>query len=517
MNQPVKHSVKRLAIGGLVHETVTFLPQDTELAAFEHRAVRGDDIARTFAGSNTVFGGFLKVCEDNDIAVEGLLVAECAPSGPVAAAAFEAMADELVSRAVLWREEADGLLLHLHGAMAARNDTDPEHSLLLRLRAVLGDDYPIAMAMDLHGNVAVEKAMLADVVCGFRRSPHTDMAETGERAAKLLLGKLAGEIKPVTAMARPGLVLPSIFTATEVAPLSDIMAEMRAEAEQPGILDITIFTGFAYADVPAIGATVVAIADGDEALAIRTAERLSARLAEAREALYHTAPLYDPEAALDKAAELLAQGIRPVVLLEHADRGNDSTHLLEAMLARGANLGRTAVPYLHDPIGATAAASSGVGSQLMLTLGGKSSELAGLPLLYTGYVKFAGPLRYKITGPYRNGETIDLGQAAVIDNDKIAVIVTSVSSSAVDTDPFTQCGLDIDEFDIIALRSKTHFRAAYEPIAGAILIVETPDWGPADLTTLPYRHAPPGVYPITMAPPDDSFDDVTDDGTNNAD
>ena len=86
-----------------------------------------------------------------------------------------------------------------------------------------------------------------------------------------------------------------------------------------------------------------------------------------------------------------------------------------------------------------------------------------------------------------------------------------------DTDPFTQCGLDIDEFDIIALRSKTHFRAAYEPIAGAILIVETPDWGPAELTTLPYRNAPPGVYPITMAPPNDSFEDVFDDGTNNAD
>ena len=164
-----------------------------------------------------------------------------------------------------------------------------------------------------------------------------------------------------------------------------------------------------------------------------------------------------------------------------------------------------------------AATSSGLDSQLRLTLGGKSSELAGLPLLFTGYIKFAGPLRYEITGPYRNGETIDLGQSAVIDNGKIAVIVTSVSSSAVDTDPFTQCGLDIDEFDIIALRSKTHFRAAYEPIAGAILIVETPDWGPAELTTLPYRHAPPGVYPITMTSHDDAFEDVTDDGINYAD
>ena len=500
----------RLAIGGLVHETVTFLPEDTTLAAFEHRAVRGDEIAAAFYDTNTVFGGFLKACQENGVEVEGLLCTDCPPSGPVANDAFQALADEMVSRATLWRDQADGLLLHLHGAMVCRGDHDPERSLLVRLREVLGEDFPIAVAMDLHGNVGAEKVMLADIICGFRRSPHTDMAETGERAARLLLGKLSGAVNPVQAMARPGLVLPSIFTATEVPPLREIMAEVRAAAEQPGILDVTLFTGFAYADVPEIGATVLAIADGDEALAIRTAERLSARLAEAREALYNAAPLFTPDEALDKAAALIAEGVRPVVLLEHADRGNDSTHLLQAMLERGVS--RAAVPYLHDPIVAQAAASAGLGSQLMTALGGKSSEMAGPPLLFTGIVKFAGPLRYRISGPYRTGEEIDLGAAAVIDSGDIAVIVTTQSVTAVDTDPFTQCGLDIDEFDIIALRSKTHFRAAYEPIAGAILIVETPDWGPAELTGLPYRHVPPGIYPITMAPPDDGADGGFDDG-----
>ena len=98
-----------------------------------------------------------------------------------------------------------------------------------------------------------------------------------------------------------------------------------------------------------------------------------------------------------------------------------------------------------------------------------------------------------------------MGLSAVIDNGRIAVIVTSHSVTALDTDPFTQCGLDFEEFDIIALRSKTHFRAAYELIAGKILIVDTPDWGPADLLGLPYRNVPPGIYPITI-------DDGTDAG-----
>ena len=73
----------RLAVGGIVHETVSFLPETTTLANFERRAVRGDEIAEAFAGSNTVFGGFLNICQQNDVAVEGLICTECAPSGPV--------------------------------------------------------------------------------------------------------------------------------------------------------------------------------------------------------------------------------------------------------------------------------------------------------------------------------------------------------------------------------------------------------------------------------------------------
>jgi microcystin degradation protein MlrC len=47
------------------------------------------------------------------------------------------------------------------------------------------------------------------------------------------------------------------------------------------------------------------------------------------------------------------------------------------------------------------------------------------------------------------------------------------------------------------LRSKTHFRAVYEELARDILVVDTPDWGPADLTTLPFSRVRPGVFPIT--------------------
>lgn len=95
-----------------------------------------------------------------------------------------------------------------------------------------------------------------------------------------------------------------------------------------------------------------------------------------------------------------------------------------------------------------------------------------------------------------NGYEIRLGPTAVIDTGDVVVSIVSRYVFAIDLDPFTQFGYDIDDFDIVLLRSKTHFRAVYEDIAEEIIVVDTPDWGPADLTTLPYRNTRAGLFPL---------------------
>ena len=82
----------RLAMGGLVHEIVTFLPEETTLEAFEERAIRGAAIIEAYQGNNTVYSGFLNTCQENGVTIEGLLCTEFAPSGPVARQVFEALA-----------------------------------------------------------------------------------------------------------------------------------------------------------------------------------------------------------------------------------------------------------------------------------------------------------------------------------------------------------------------------------------------------------------------------------------
>jgi microcystin degradation protein MlrC len=485
----------RLAIAGFAHETVTFLPDETGLEEFEHGAVRGAGLLATLKGSSSVAGGFIAAGKAAGATLTGLVWAEASPSGPVSDAVFEHYLAEVADGLQALDGEIDGLLLHVHGAMATPTRPDAETAFLRGLRAAVGDRLPIALAMDLHGNLSPEMLNLVEVVAGYHQSPHVDMAETGRRAAGLLIRRLRGEIRPKMAIAKPPLVLPSIFTATALAPLSAIMAKARGLEAEAGVLDITVFTGFAYADVPDIGFSVVVVTDDRPELAATVTDELAAMVTNAREQLFKRELILPHAVAVDRALVLAKGAAKPVVILEHADRMNDSTYVLAELAAREAP--SAAVPYLWDPETAAAAMAAGVGARLQLSLGGKSSARAGGPVMLDAVVRFAGPKTFTGTGPMRRGVPVDLGPTAVLEAGGITLIVTTSQLSAIDADPFHQFGLHPEAFDIIVLRSKTHFRAVYEPIAETILIAETPDWGPADLATLPYRRARPGVFPIT--------------------
>jgi len=484
----------KIAVAGFLLESVSFLPGITGIDIFENRARRGARLIAELRGTNTGIGGFIDACEQEGVALVGLVNTDAGAAGRAADAAFDRYLDEIA--AGVRTTEPDALLLHLHGALVTETRPEADLEFVRGLRERLGDDLPIGLALDLHGNVPPALAEEVAVICGYRESPHIDMNDTGQRTARLLLASLRDEIDPVMAIAKPGVVLPSIFTATALPPLRTIVDQAKAlPVDNDGLLDVSVFCGFAYADVPQIGFSVVAIADGDPGLARRSAEQLALRIVEQQETLLHRELVFDPAAALARARELAQSGLRPVVLLEHADRCNDSTYLLRELL-RDTGL-RAAVPYLWDPRAAEAASAAGVGSRVEIDVGGHSSPRAGGPVQLSGVVRYADHLTYTGTGPMRRKQRIDLGLTALVDTGPAVVSLTSHSLSAIDEDCLLQFGLRADEFDVILLRSKTHFRAAYERIAAEILIVDTPDWGTADLASLPYGNVRAGVYPIT--------------------
>ncbi len=57
-------------------------------------------------------------------------------------------------------------------------------------------------------------------------------------------------------------------------------------------------------------------------------------------------------------------------------------------------------------------------------------------------------------------------------------------------------GLNPDTIDILAIKSRVHFRAFYEDIAGAIIEIDAPGLGPADLRQHHYENIPDNLYPL---------------------
>ena len=478
----------RLGIAEFSLESVTFLPETTGIDVFERGALRGPDVIAGNRDANTALGGFIDICEAEGASMQGIVAVG---AGAAASASEEALAhytDEIVAGL----DGLDGLLIHLHGALATPANRKADAHVLAAIRAAAGPEFPVACAMDLHGNLGPEVVEAADVVTGYRSSPHVDMAETGRRAARILLAMMQGRARPVMALAKPGIVLPSIFTATALRPLADIKRQAAAwQAREEALLDVSVFCGFAYADTPDTGMSVVVVADGDETLARLAANDLAEQCSLNRFRLLKRDLVHGVEDGLDKAAAMEGG---PVCLLEHADRMNDSTWTLREMLARG--MGPAYAPFVCDPEAAAACVAAGAGARLQLAFGGKSSEKAGGPIETEVEVLEAGERRFRITGPLKTGTEISLGPSALVRAGDVTVSLVSANYSAIDLDCFTQFGLSPQEFRYILLRSKTHFREVYEPLCSAIVILDTPDWGPADLTLLPYEHVPAGTFPL---------------------
>jgi microcystin degradation protein MlrC len=486
----------RIAIAGFALESVSFLPGETTLVAFEREARRGNELLEGLRGSASVAGGFIETLERAGADIVPLVYTDCSAAGHAADEAFEAYAGEICSGVAGALPNLDGVLLYLHGAMTTPTRTDPELEIVRRLRGIIGAHRPLMVALDLHANLSAAMRQYCTALFGFHYSPHTDMAETGARAARTLLATLRGDLTPVLTLRKVPLVLPSIFTATSLAPLSEIVAlGLAAEREHASIVDVSIFCGFAYADVPNIGFTIAVVTNGDTRAGEDIADAIATRIWNERHALLHEELVWPLPTGVHRALANAAKGQRPVVLLEHADRLNDSTWVLRELLHQRAR--RVALPYLWDPAATRACIAAGVGANIRLEVGGRSSPRAGGPVSLQGKVLFAGDKSFIGSGPMRRGRSVRLGPSAVIDTGAVVISVTSNSTTAMDLDAFSQFDLDLNSFDIVVLRSKTHFRAVFERIAAEIVIVDSPDWGTAALATLPYRNVPAGVFPIS--------------------
>jgi len=475
----------KIGVAGFSHETCTFCPRPTGVAEWEFYGppLRGESVLE----SGPYIRGFVsQVREIGGVELVGLLSPRDAVGGSsgswITAEAFDKYTGGIV-KDLEEQGPFDGVFLALHGAMAVTGVPRPEAEIARRVRAAVGD-IPIVATFDLHGNEDEEFLAVADGTFTVKRYPHYDARLQGERAARYLLRVIRGTYKPTKATRKPGVITPSVFQGTGVSPARDIMERARRwECRKPDAY-VSVFFGFAYADVPDAGATVSVMTNDDQALADEIADDMAAYIWRVR-AEFAGRKLPKTDEGVSMAVAAARAGKTPVVIADHADRTGNSTHILEALIRQEADnfcIATIADKKCLDNVVSRAS----VGDSVTVDVGGYADRFAGKPVSIEATVEYLGE--------YDKFDTV----AVLHFGNNNRVIVTPTLHQVTTPEIFDSLGIDLGQCDIISLKSRVHFRRGFHEtgLAGAIFEIDTPGLGPADLTTLEYESVPKDLYPI---------------------
>ncbi|WP_224337562.1 M81 family metallopeptidase [Haloprofundus halobius] len=482
----------RIAVGAVSHETNTFAEGTTGLGTFS--TATGSELLETDAVGRSL-GGIVETLEDEaeDVEILPTVGASALPAPTVEAEAFEWMKRELFDR--LDGEPVDGVCLDLHGSMFVEGDPDPEGALLAGVRDRVGSEVPITAALDMHATITERMVDSLDGVAGYRTAPHTDVAETGIRAANLLLDAVRGEKSLSLGWKRLPMLLAGEQSESEAEPMRTLVGLLREADRADGVYDANYFLGFPWADNPHAGCHALVTGDASAASVVdETATDLAREFWRRRETFGFTTEAYTPTTALDEAAGTHA---RPVVVADTGDipgagAGENTTNLLAAMLDR-TDLGTPLFAVVADADSYDRCRTAGEGATVSLELGrdypsGAPLELAEAVVerLYDAGGDGDG------TG---DGDDTDDGVALVsLDG---ADVVVSERRTNVHRDPafLRRLGVDPDAREVVVLKSG-YLSPAWKTVAARRLFALTPGETNQRLVDLPYERVPRPIYPL---------------------
>ena len=176
----------KILVGAIGHESNTFTPFLTQLEDFRPRYGQ-ETLAPPIR--HGAFGGIVTTLQArDDVILVPSVTAHAMPGGVVERGAFETLKGALLDAA----HDVDGACIFLHGAMRAEGVDYAENDILIALRAKLGPDVPITIALDMHANIVAETARAVNAMVAYHTAPHDDAYETGVKAAEMLLHLLDG-------------------------------------------------------------------------------------------------------------------------------------------------------------------------------------------------------------------------------------------------------------------------------------------------------------------------------------
>ena len=458
-----------IAIGGIMHESNTFSNTPTDFAAFSQ--VHASNIHKVWGEAHHEIGGFIHGATEYGYTAYPMFMTSATPAGRVTDDAFDRLTEMLIQH-LKAAPKHEGLLLALHGAMVVESYPDGDGEVLRRLRDALGRDLPIVVTLDQHANVSEQMVAESTALVIYKTTPHIDQRQRGLQAAELMMRILEDGITPTQALVKPPMLLNILYHTTNVPPMEPILTAAKQLEANPNVLVANVALGYPYADVHEAGPSFVVVTDNDPQLAQSEADRLSEMLWNVRGQL--TLDLPDAAQAVEQAIQ---SEQRPVILVEMGDNigggsPGDSTFILTELVRQEAS-GYVVVVY--DPEAVQTCIQAGVGNSVSLQVGGKADTLHGDPVSIQGNVRLIHDGRYEETQPRHGGQRYhDQGLTVVVAVGDSLVVLTSRRQTPFSLQQLLSLGIDPTAMRMIVVKAAVAYRAAYEPIAGQIIEVDTP-------------------------------------------
>jgi len=414
------------------------------------------------------------------------VVATAVPGGRVERATYDAIKakflDQLHSLLPL-----DGLYLPMHGALYVDGMHDAEGDWMAAARKAVGPDCLMSASYDLHGSVSQAVIDNIDMFSAFRTAPHIDRQETQERACNMLLLCLDLHIRPTLVWAPIPVLVNGELSSTEWQPGKRLWAQLPTLNFQPGIMDVSLLVGYAWADEPR--STAAAVVTGT---APATEKKIAIELAQqywdARKEFQFGTETGSIDECIERALKAKTQ---PAILADSGDNptaggvGDRAEFLQELLRYKVQN---TVVAGIADRPATEACYRAGAGATLPLSVGASLDPVGSKPVKVTAKVIFLLPA------------ATPLQREAVVQIEGVTLVLSAHRRPYHDIVDFTRLGLQPASFKIIVVKSG-YLSPDLEPLAKPSLMALSTGGVDQDLVRLPNTLRKP-LYPFV---PDLSF------------
>jgi microcystin degradation protein MlrC len=471
-----------------MQEISSFNPVHSDYRYFHIQ--RGEEMLRQ-RGLNTAIGGALKVFEArNDVRLIPTYGARSGSAGLLSASGWNQLSSELLAAVAARVNEADAIYVSLHGAMGADGELDPEGHLLERIRALAGAQKPIVVSLDLHGILTDKMLRQIDGLAIYHTYPHVDFADTGERAARVLLDIIDHNLDPViTRVTIPALVRGDELI-TRTGCYGDLIREAQRLEREGRALAAGIMIGNPFTDVPELCSQVLIMAESDGTLAQAEAVRLAQEFWPLRHRMQGKL------IPLDRAIAQAKFMAGPVVFTDAADATSsgatgDSNVIVKALMEE--KYPGKMLAQIVDAPAARAAHAAGVGAEITASLGGTLDPRRFRPMQVRATVESLSRGRGRFE---TMRSAYDAGPTAVLTFGNVTMVVISKTVGLIDRSLYYANGLEPRDFDLIVVKCPHTEYQMYDAWVEKNFNIDAPGATSADLQSLGHTICARPVYPL---------------------